>query len=89
MEFSSKNIEAGCRFLLQEIFPTCRSKLSLLSLQHWQVDFLPLAPPGTPSFWLLFILAAVYWLMLWKCLLQPMTHLTLYGAFWMQKFLFQ
>ena len=55
MEFSSKNIEAGCCFLLQDIFPTCRWKPCLLSLLHWQVDFLPLAPPGKPLFWLLVI----------------------------------
>ena len=36
----------GCRNLLQEIFPTQRSNLCLLSLLHWQVGCLPLAPSG-------------------------------------------
>ena len=40
MEFSSKNPEMGCRFLLQGIFPTRGLKLRLL---HWKVDSLPLS----------------------------------------------
>ena len=35
-------------FLLQGIFPTQGLNLCLLSLLHWQVDSLPLAPPGKP-----------------------------------------
>ena len=38
-----KNIEAGCHFLLQGIFPNQGSNPSLLWLLHWQVDSLPLA----------------------------------------------
>ena len=33
---------------LQGIFPTQGSNLSLLHLLHWQVDSLPLMPPGKP-----------------------------------------
>ena len=33
----------GCHFLLQGIFPTQGSNLSLLHLLHWQVDSLPLS----------------------------------------------
>ena len=35
-----------CRFLLQGIFPTQGSNLSLLCLLNWQADYLPLVPPG-------------------------------------------
>ena len=35
----------GCNFLLQGIFPTQGSNLSLLHLLHWQAGSLPLAPP--------------------------------------------
>ena len=45
MEFSSKNPEMGCRFLLQGIFPTWGLKLRLL---HWKVDSLPLSHQGSP-----------------------------------------
>ena len=38
-----------CPFLLQEIFPTQGSSRSLLSLLHWQLHSLPLAPPGKPT----------------------------------------
>ena len=37
--FPSKNIEVGCHFLLQGIFPTQRSNPRLLCLLHWQADF--------------------------------------------------
>ena len=47
----SKNTGAGCCFLLQGIFPTQGSNLYLLHLLHWQVDSLPLAPPGKPPLW--------------------------------------
>ena len=43
-----KNTGVGCHFLLQGIFPTQRSNLSLLHLLHWQVDSLPLVP-GKPT----------------------------------------
>ena len=43
--FSGKNIGVGCRFLLQEIFPTQGLNPRIL---HWQVDSLPLAPPEKP-----------------------------------------
>ena len=41
--------EVCCHFLLQGIFLTQGSNLSLLCLLHWQVDSLPLAPPGKPN----------------------------------------
>ena len=37
-----KNTEMDCHFLLQRIFPTQGSNLSLLCLLHWQVDSLSL-----------------------------------------------
>ena len=43
-----KNTGVGCHFLLQGIFPTKELNLHLLHLLHWQVVFLPLAPPGKP-----------------------------------------
>ena len=43
--FPGKNTGAGCYFLLQGIFQTEGSNLSLL---HWQIGSLPLAPPGKP-----------------------------------------
>ena len=42
MEFSSKNVEVGCHFLLQGIFLTQGSNPHLLCLLHWQADSLPL-----------------------------------------------
>ena len=36
----------GCHFLFQGIFSTQGSNLHLLCLLHWQVESLPLAPPG-------------------------------------------
>ena len=38
--FQAKNTGVGCRFLLQGIFPTQGSNLSLLCLLHWQADSL-------------------------------------------------
>ena len=38
----------GCHALLQGIFPTQGSNLSLLLLLHWQVNTLPLSHPGSP-----------------------------------------
>ena len=49
-DFPGKNIAAGCHSLLLGIFPTQGLNMSLLSLLHWQVDSLPLAPPGKPQF---------------------------------------
>ena len=43
--FSGQNTRVGHHFLLQGIFPTQGSNLSLL---HWQADSLPLVPPGKP-----------------------------------------
>ena len=49
MEFSRhRNTGVGCHFLLQGIFPTQGSNPCLLSLLHWQVDSLSLAPPRKP-----------------------------------------
>ena len=49
--FPGKNAGLGCCFLLQWIFPTQGSNPHLLYLLHWQVDSLPLAPPGKPNMW--------------------------------------
>ena len=46
MEFSRQEYWSGCHFILQVIFLTEGSNPSLLSLLHWQMDSLPLAPPG-------------------------------------------
>ena len=43
-----KNTGGGCHFLLQGIFLTQGLNPHLLSLLHWQVGSLPLAPPGKP-----------------------------------------
>ena len=43
-----KNTKVGCYALLQGIFPTQGWNLLLLHLLHWQVNSLPLAPPGNP-----------------------------------------
>ena len=43
---AGKNTGVGCHFLLQGIFPTQGLNPHLLCLLHWQVDSLPLAPPG-------------------------------------------
>ena len=40
-----KNTGVGCHALLQGIFLTQGSNLSLLGLQNWQAGSLPLAPP--------------------------------------------
>ena len=40
----------GCHALLQWIFLTQGSNPHLLSLLRWQLDSLPLAPPGKPPF---------------------------------------
>ena len=40
------NAGVGCRFLVQEMFPTKRSNLCLLHLLNWQVDSLLPPPPG-------------------------------------------
>ena len=50
--FPSKNTGVGCHFLLRGIFPTQGSNPCLLHLLHWQMDSLPSAPPGKPT-WLL------------------------------------
>ena len=41
-----------CHFLLQGIFLTQGSNLSLLCRLHWQADSLPLAPPGKSTAYL-------------------------------------
>ena len=48
-DFSGSNAGVGCRFLLQEIFPTEESNFHLSPLLHWQVDSLPFMPPKKPS----------------------------------------
>ena len=44
-----KNPGVGCQALLQGTFPTQGWNLHLLSLLHWQVGSLLLAPPGKPG----------------------------------------
>ena len=51
-----KNTGVGCCVFFQGIFPTQGSNSCLLCLLHWQVDSLPLAPPGK----LIFICISVY-----------------------------
>ena len=46
----------SCHALLQGIFPTQGSNLSLLYLLHWQVGSLPLEPPGKPIHILIYML---------------------------------
>ena len=49
-DFPDKNTGVGCHALLQGIFPTQGSNLSLLSLLHWLVGSLPLVwHLGSPS----------------------------------------
>ena len=43
-----KNTGVGHHFLLRGFFPNQRSNPHLLCLLHWQMDSLPLAPPGKP-----------------------------------------
>ena len=49
MGFSGKNTGVHGHTLLQGIFPTQGSNPRLLYLLHWQVDSLPLVPPGKPD----------------------------------------
>ena len=46
--FRVKNTGTGCHLLLQGIFLNQGSNPYFLCFQHWQVDSLPLAPPGKP-----------------------------------------
>ena len=46
MGFSRQEFWSGCHFLLQGIFLTQRWNLCLLHLLRWQMDSLPLEPPG-------------------------------------------
>ena len=43
-----ENTGVGCHVFLQGIFPAQRLNPLLLQLLRWQVDSLPLAPPGQP-----------------------------------------
>ena len=49
-DFPGKKTGVGCHFLLQGIFPTQVSNLSLLCFLHWQVGSLPLSHPGSPAY---------------------------------------
>ena len=49
MRFPGKNTGVGCHFLFQGIFLTQGLNLHL-SLLHWQVGSVPLAPPGKPKY---------------------------------------
>ena len=46
--FPGKNTGVGCHFLLQGTYLAQEWDLHFLSLLHWQVDSLPLAPAGKP-----------------------------------------
>ena len=48
-DFPVKNTRVGFHFCLPQIFLTQESNSHLLHLLHWQVDSLPLAPPGKPT----------------------------------------
>ena len=48
-KFSGSNTEIGWHSLLQRIFLTQGLYPQLLCLLNWQVDSLPLAPPGEPT----------------------------------------
>ena len=45
-----KNTGVGCHALLQGMSPTQALNPCLLCPLHWQVSFLPLAPPGKPRY---------------------------------------
>ena len=45
-DFPGMNTGVDCHSVHQRIFPTQGSNPHLLHLLHWQVDSLPLAPPG-------------------------------------------
>ena len=47
MGFSRREYWSGLHTLLQGIFPTQESNLSLLWLLHWQADYLPLSHQGS------------------------------------------
>ena len=49
-DFPGKNAGVGCHYLLQGIFPTQESNLSLMHLLHWQADSSPLHHPGALSY---------------------------------------
>ena len=46
--FSRQEYWSGCHFFLQGIPPTQGLNGRPLHLLHWQVDSLPLGPPGKP-----------------------------------------
>ena len=50
VRFCRKEYWSGLQALFQGIFLTQRSNPCLLSLLHWQVGSLPLAPPGKPIY---------------------------------------
>ena len=47
-DFPGQYTGVGCHALLQGIFPAQGLNPCLLCLLHWQMDSLPLAPPGKP-----------------------------------------
>ena len=49
-EFSKQEFWIGVHFLLQGVFLTQGLNPQILRLLHWQVDSLPLVPPGKPHF---------------------------------------
>ena len=71
-EFSGKNTEAGCHWLLQKTFPTQGLNPCLLHLLHWQEDSWPLSHQRSPAICIpiIFIFFSDYFLSLcpWICL---------------------
>ena len=57
MGFSRQEYWSGCHALLQGIFPTQGSSLSLLCFLHCQVGSLSLVPPGNPTWTLLLLIS--------------------------------
>ena len=50
MGFPRQDTGVGCHSLLQGIFPTQGLNPRLLCLLNWQVDSLPIVPPGKPQY---------------------------------------
>ena len=44
-----KNTGVGCHFILQGIFGTQGLNPCVLCVLHWQADYLPTEPPGSPA----------------------------------------
>ena len=79
----------GCHFLLQGVFLTQKLNPHLLHLLHWQAGSLPLAPPGKPLYFLVFLNGIFYIWIGQKVLLNKWVSLKqcyLANKFYMQPF---